>query len=103
MDACRSAPITRSNAAGSQSPGATATGVSTFAASWLKPVPRADSAGVIEAQAEGDTSFVLGSARGHRHPLVHQEHFVYTGLSAIAQGKAEVPRIAPRPRVQGFR
>jgi len=58
---------------------------------------------VIEAQAEGDTSFVLGSARGHRHPLVHQEHFVYTGLSAIAQGKAEVPRIAPRPRVQGSR
>jgi hypothetical protein len=70
---------------------------------WEQIAVFADSAGVIEAQAEGDTSFVLGSARRHRHPLVHEEHSLYTGLSAIAQGEAEVPRNAPRLRVQGSR
>jgi len=70
---------------------------------WEQIAVFGDSAGVIEAQAEGDTSFVLGSARRHRHPLVHEEHSVYTGLSAIAQGEAEVPRIVPRLRAQGSR
>ncbi len=70
---------------------------------WEQIAVFGDSAGVIEAQADGDTSFVLGSARRHHHPLVHEEHCVYTGLSAIAQGEAEVRRIAPRLRVQGSR
>jgi hypothetical protein len=70
---------------------------------WEQIAVFGDSAGVIEAQAEGDTSFVLGSARRHRHPLVHEEHSAYTGLSTIAQGEAEVPRITPRLRVQGSR
>ena len=70
---------------------------------WEQIAVFGDSAGVIEAQAEGDTSFVLGSARRHRHPLAHEEYSVYTGLSAIAQGEAEIRRIAPRLRVQGSR
>jgi hypothetical protein len=55
---------------------------------WQQIAVFGDSAGVIEAQAEGDTSFVLGSARRHRHPLVHGEHSVCTGLSAIAPAEA---------------
>jgi len=70
---------------------------------WEQIAVVGDSAGVIEAQAQGDTSFVLGSARRHRHPLVHEEHSVYTGHSAIAQGEGKVRRIAPRLRVQGSR
>jgi hypothetical protein len=70
---------------------------------WEQIAVFGDSAGVIEAQAEGDTSFVLGSARRHRHPLVHEEHCVYSGLSAIAREEAGVRRIAPRLRVQSSR
>ena len=68
---------------------------------WEQIAVFGDSAGVIEAQAESDTSFVLGSAGRHHHPHVHEEHSVHTGLSAIAQGEAEVPRIVPRLRAQG--
>jgi len=70
---------------------------------WEQIAVFGDSGGVIEAQAEGDTSFVLGSARRHRHPLAHEEHSVDTGLSTIAQAEAQVPRIALRLRVQGSR
>jgi redox-sensitive bicupin YhaK (pirin superfamily) len=47
----------------------------------------------IEFVAEGDTSFVLGSAIPHPHDLVLGNYSVHTNAVALAQGEAEIRRI----------
>jgi hypothetical protein len=82
-DACRHAPITQSDAAGSS-----ASGEPVRAFQLCLTLSPADERGLcLRGRGAGGRrhSFVLGSARRHCHPLVHQEHSVYTGLSAIAQ------------------
>jgi len=56
-----------------------------------------DSRGVIEVQAVGDTSFVLGSARRSSHPLVPGGD--WSTDTTLAPGK-ETPRVGRRPRAQ---
>ena len=41
---------------------------------WGQIAVFGDSRGVIEMQADGETSFVLGSARRYPHPLVLGEY-----------------------------
>jgi redox-sensitive bicupin YhaK (pirin superfamily) len=57
----------------------------------------------IETQADGDTSFVIGSAVKHPHPLVRGSHSVHTSESALAQGEAEIRRIGHQLRAEGRR
>jgi redox-sensitive bicupin YhaK (pirin superfamily) len=59
------------------------------------------SEGAIEVQADGDTSFVLGSAIKHAHPLVLGYYSVHTSRAALAQGEAEINRIGERLRAAG--
>jgi redox-sensitive bicupin YhaK (pirin superfamily) len=60
-----------------------------------------ESAGAIELQAEGDTSFVFGSAIKHPYPLVTGYYSVHTSAAALAQGEAEISRIGRRLRAEG--
>jgi redox-sensitive bicupin YhaK (pirin superfamily) len=60
-----------------------------------------ESGGPIELEADGDTSFVLGSAIKHPHPLVLGYHSVHTSSAALAQGEAEINRIGQRLRAAG--
>ena len=60
-----------------------------------------ESEGVIEVEANGDTSFVLGSAIKHPHPLVLGYYSVHTSSAALAQGEAEIDRIGQRLRAAG--
>ena len=55
----------------------------------------------IEVRAEGATSFVIGSAIKHPHPLVLGYYSVHTNEAALAQGEAEISRIGQRLRTQG--
>jgi len=55
----------------------------------------------IDLQADGDTSFVLGSAIKHPHPLVLGYYSVHTSRAALAQGEAEIDRIGERLRATG--
>ena len=55
----------------------------------------------IELEADGDTSFVLGSAVKHPHPLVLGYYSVHTSSAALAQGEAEIDRIGQRLRAAG--
>jgi redox-sensitive bicupin YhaK (pirin superfamily) len=55
----------------------------------------------IEVRAQGDTSFVLGSAIKHPHPLVLGYYSVHTSEKALAQGEAEISRIGRQLREQG--
>src|SRR5258706_1313607 len=57
----------------------------------------------IETQADGDTSFVIGSAVQHPHPLVLGSHSVHTSENALAQGEAEIRRIGDQLRAEGRR
>jgi redox-sensitive bicupin YhaK (pirin superfamily) len=50
----------------------------------------------IELEAEGDTSFVLGSAIKHPHPLMLGRYSVHTSREALAAGVAEINRIGER-------
>ena len=59
-----------------------------------------DSRGVIELQADGETSFVLGSARRLAHPLVQG---IDAALAAWTPGEVERGRVARRRRGQGRR
>jgi redox-sensitive bicupin YhaK (pirin superfamily) len=59
--------------------------------------------GAIEVQADGDTSFVLGSAIKHPYPLVLGNYSVHTSHATLAQGEAEINRIGRRLGVQGRR
>ena len=60
-----------------------------------------ESAGAIELEADGETSFVLGSAIKHPHPLVLGYYSVHTSEAALAQGEAEIDRIGERLRAAG--
>ena len=60
-----------------------------------------ESDGAIELEADGDTSFVLGSAVKHPHPLVLGYYSVHTSETALAQGEAEINRIGERLRAAG--
>jgi redox-sensitive bicupin YhaK (pirin superfamily) len=62
-----------------------------------------ESGGAIEVQADGDTSFVLGSAIKHPYPLVTGYYSVHTSPLALAQGEAEIARIGRRLRAAGRR
>jgi redox-sensitive bicupin YhaK (pirin superfamily) len=57
--------------------------------------------GAIEVHAEGDVSFVLGSAVKHPHPLVLGNYSVHTSRAALEQGEAEIDRIGLRLRAAG--
>jgi redox-sensitive bicupin YhaK (pirin superfamily) len=62
-----------------------------------------ESGGAIEVQADGDASFVLGSAIKHPYPLVKGYYSVHTSPVALAQGEAEISRIGQRLRAAGRR
>lgn len=53
----------------------------------------AQSSGPISFTAQGDTSFVLGSAVPHPHQLVMGRYSVHTSAAALAQGEAGIRRI----------
>jgi redox-sensitive bicupin YhaK (pirin superfamily) len=55
----------------------------------------------IELEARGDTSFVLGSAIKHPHPLVLGYYSVHTSDAALAQGEAQIERIGQGLRAKG--
>jgi redox-sensitive bicupin YhaK (pirin superfamily) len=57
--------------------------------------------GAINLQADGATSFVIGSAIKHPHPLVLGNYSVHTSTEALAQGEAEIRRIGQRLRAEG--
>lgn len=60
-----------------------------------------ESGDAIELEAHGDTSFVLGSAVKHPHPLVLGYYSVHTSPAALVQGEAEINRIGQRLREEG--
>jgi redox-sensitive bicupin YhaK (pirin superfamily) len=60
-----------------------------------------ESGDAIDLQAEGDTSFVLGSAIKHPHPLVLGYYSVHTSRETLNQGEAEINRIGQRLRAEG--
>jgi len=55
----------------------------------------------IQLQAEGATSFVIGSAIKHPHPLVLGSYSVHTSPEALTEGEAEIRRIGRRLRAAG--
>ena len=55
----------------------------------------------IDFVADGDTTFVLGSAVKHPHELVMGYYSVHTSETALAQGEAEIRRIGARLRQEG--
>jgi len=61
----------------------------------------AESEGAIELKAEGETSFVIGSAIKHPHQLVHGYYSVHTSATALADGEREIRRIGRRLRAEG--
>jgi redox-sensitive bicupin YhaK (pirin superfamily) len=60
-----------------------------------------ESGGAIELEAKGDTSFVLGSAVKHPHPLVLGYYSVHTSAAALAEGETEIHRIGQQLRAAG--
>jgi redox-sensitive bicupin YhaK (pirin superfamily) len=60
-----------------------------------------ESEDAIEVRAEGDTSFVIGSAVKHPYPLVLGYYSVHTNEVALAKGEAEISRIGHRLRAEG--
>jgi len=60
-----------------------------------------ESGGVIDLEADGDTSFVLGSAIKHPYPLVLGYYSVHTSRATLDQGEAEINRIGRRLRAAG--
>jgi redox-sensitive bicupin YhaK (pirin superfamily) len=55
----------------------------------------------IDVRAQGDTSFVFGSAIKHPHPLVLGYYSVHTSEKALAQGEEEISRIGRQLQGQG--
>ena len=55
----------------------------------------------IDLVADGDTSFVLGTASKHPYPLVLGTYSVHTSEQTLAQGEAEIERIGWRLRAAG--
>jgi redox-sensitive bicupin YhaK (pirin superfamily) len=62
-----------------------------------------DSGGVIEAQAQGDTSFVLGSASRQSGALAPNEPALAASVAALVQAEAQPQWIAPPLRAQDHR
>jgi hypothetical protein len=60
-----------------------------------------ESEDAVEVRAEGDTSFVFGSAIKHPHPLLLGYYSVHTSTEALARGEAEIDRIGDRLRAEG--
>jgi hypothetical protein len=60
-----------------------------------------ESADAIELEADGDASFVFGSAVKHPHPLVLGYYSVHTSETTLAQGEAEINRIGQGLRASG--
>src|ERR1700682_2338504 len=52
-----------------------------------------ESGGALDLAADGDTTFVLGSAIKHPHPLVLGYYSVHTSRTTLAQGEAEIDQI----------
>jgi redox-sensitive bicupin YhaK (pirin superfamily) len=52
-----------------------------------------ESGDALELEAQGDTSFVLGSAIKHPHRLALGYYSVHTSPEALARGEAEIDRI----------
>ena len=61
----------------------------------------AESEEAVEVRADGETSFVFGSAIKHPHPLVLGDYSVHTSAQALARGEAEIVRIGERLRASG--
>ena len=55
----------------------------------------------IDLVADGDTSFVMGSAVKHPHDLVTGYYSVHTSKATLAQGEAEIQRIGTQLRREG--
>jgi redox-sensitive bicupin YhaK (pirin superfamily) len=62
-----------------------------------------ESGGAIDVRADGATSFVIGSAIKHPHPLVLGYYSDHTSAKALEQGEAEIDRIGARLRAEGRR
>ena len=60
-----------------------------------------ESGGAVEVRADGDTSFVFGSAIKHPHSLVLGYYSVHTTGEALARGEAEIRRIGRQLRAEG--
>ena len=60
-----------------------------------------ESGAAIDFVAQGDASFVLGSAVKHPHELVMGHYSVHTSQAALDQGEAEIRRIGARLREEG--
>ena len=60
-----------------------------------------ESQAAIELRADGDTSFVFGSARKHPHPLVLGYYSVHTSAQALERGETEIARIGRELRKEG--
>jgi redox-sensitive bicupin YhaK (pirin superfamily) len=60
-----------------------------------------ESGDAIDLVADGDTSFVLGSAIKHPYPLVLGYYSVHTSRATLDQCEAEIDRIGQRLRAQG--
>jgi len=60
-----------------------------------------ESGNAIELKADGDASFVMGSAIKHPYPLVLGNYSVHTSRATLAQGEAEINRIGQRLRAAG--
>jgi redox-sensitive bicupin YhaK (pirin superfamily) len=60
-----------------------------------------ESQDAIEVRAEGETSFVFGSAIKHPHRLALGYYSVHTSEEALARGEAEIDRIGARLRAEG--
>lgn len=55
----------------------------------------------IDFVAEGNTTFVLGSAARHSHDLVLGNYSVHTSVEALRRGEAEIRRIGAELRALG--
>ena len=60
-----------------------------------------ESGGAVEVHADGDTSFVFGSAIKHPHSLVLGYYSVHTSGESLAKGEAEIRRIGRQLRAEG--
>lgn len=63
---------------------------------WEQIAVFGDSGGVIEGLAEGDTSFLLGSARRQPRPLALNEDRLPASVATLVPAEREPQRIAPR-------
>jgi redox-sensitive bicupin YhaK (pirin superfamily) len=60
-----------------------------------------ESNGAVEFEAQGDASFILGSAVKHPHDLVLGYYSVHTNRHALAKGEAHIEEIGRRLKAEG--